>query len=54
MEVPYGPFVFMTTRGSSLFSNPNVKLAVLGIKRGHIGIETWNDGYLDGIDGGTL
>ena len=29
-------FFYLTTRGPSLFSNPNTKLAVLGIIRGHI------------------
>ena len=32
-------FFYLATRGPSLFSNPNAKLAVLGIIRGHIGMK---------------
>ena len=39
MEVPYGPFGFLATRGPILFTNKYTKLAVLGMITGHIGIK---------------
>ena len=39
MELPYGPFGFWATRGPSLFSNWNAKVAHWGIIRGHIGMK---------------
>ena len=37
--MPYGPFRFSATRGLSLFSNRNTKLAVLGVTKGHVGMK---------------
>ena len=39
MEVPYGPFGFLATRGPSLLSSWYPKVADLGIIWGHIGMK---------------